>query len=106
MTDTPQENQIAKAMPATLTLDVALYEHYLENWRLSDKEKQELLQTLWNLICEFVYLGFGVSPLRQAIPEGCVQSEACLDTKSSTELDLDQVESSCKTFGEQGGDHA
>lgn len=106
MTDTLHENQIAQAMPATLTLDVALYEHYLEHWRLSEQEKGELLQSLWNLICEFVFLGFQVSPSQQVLPTVLGQVKAGLATTSNTELDLDQVESSCKTSHEEGDEHA
>jgi len=42
MTETPQENQIVQARTGTLTLDMALYEHYLEHWKASDQEKQAL----------------------------------------------------------------
>ena len=106
MTETPHENQIVQAKAATLTLDVALYEHYLQNWQVSDPEKQALLQTLWDLICEFVYLGFGISPVQQVIQNAPVAVEACAARNSVMCLDPDQVESSCKTFNEPGGEHA
>ena len=106
MTETPQENQIVQARTGTLTLDVALYEHYLENWKASDQEKQALLQTLWDLICEFVFLGFGVSPVQQVMPDVCGQAGAGLARNYVMCLDRDQVESSCKTFNEPGGEHA
>jgi hypothetical protein len=32
--------------PPTLTLDVDLYQHYLDNSDLTDAQKQELLETL------------------------------------------------------------
>jgi hypothetical protein len=98
MEDIPQDNHIVPAIPKTLTLDMALYEHYLEDSLLSDPEKQELLQMLWNLMCEFVLLGFGVSPIQQVI-----QAKAVSAANFATGLDLDQVESSCKTVNEQGG---
>lgn len=97
MTDTPHENQIVRAMPRALTLDVALYEQHLENWSLSDPEKQELLQTLRHLICEFVYLGFGVSPVQQVI------QGAHGPAKISSALE--HGESSCQNCHEQGGEH-
>ena len=50
----------------SLTLDTAKYQHYLDNSPLSDEEKQEFMQTMWNLVCEFVMLGFEVHPLQQA----------------------------------------
>ena len=55
----------------TFTLDVEKYEHYLEESNLTDKQKEEFLQTLWIIICEFVSLGFGVHPLQQAMEAPC-----------------------------------
>jgi hypothetical protein len=55
--------------PPTLSIDVDLYQHYLDNSDLTDAQKQELLQTLWNIICEFVRLGYGVHPLQKILPE-------------------------------------
>jgi hypothetical protein len=40
----------------TLTLDVDLYQHYLDNSDLTDAQKQELLETLWSIVCEFVQM--------------------------------------------------
>jgi hypothetical protein len=55
-----------KPTPPTLTLDVDLYQHYLDNSDLTDAQKQELLETLWQIICEFVLMGFHVHPVQQA----------------------------------------
>lgn len=49
-----------------LTIDYAYYEKLLENSDASDEEKREFIQTLWNLIVNFVDLGFGIHPLQQA----------------------------------------
>lgn len=54
------------ASPPVITVDYDLYAHYLEGSELSDAQKQELLQTLWNIVCEFVSLGFNVHPVQQA----------------------------------------
>lgn len=61
--ETPPETQLT---PKPLKLDIARYQHYLDATRLSPGEKEELLNTLWNLTCEFVYLGFGISSVQQA----------------------------------------
>jgi len=53
----------------TLTLDVDLYQRYLDESDLTDAQKKELLETLWSIICEFVRLGYGVHPLQQILPE-------------------------------------
>jgi hypothetical protein len=48
----------------TLTLDVELFQHMLDDTNLSDAEKHEFLETLWHVIVEFVQLGWGVHPLQ------------------------------------------
>jgi hypothetical protein len=52
-----------------LTLDVARYEEYLKDCDLTEEQKQEFLQTLWNIIIMFVSAGFGVEPTQQACGE-------------------------------------
>jgi hypothetical protein len=70
------ENQKKGATPMqtnkptpTLTLDVELYQHYLDNADLSEEQKIELLETLWQIICGFVQMGFIVHPVQQALSE-------------------------------------
>jgi hypothetical protein len=46
--------------------DASKYAHLLDDDNLSEAERQELLQALWNIISQFVQLGFGVHPLQQA----------------------------------------
>ncbi|MDX2085738.1 MAG: hypothetical protein SFZ03_10175 [Candidatus Melainabacteria bacterium] len=57
-----------------LTLDVVLYQRYLENTHLDDLQKQELLQALWSVISEFIFLGFGLNST-QLIQDPCGQGE-------------------------------
>lgn len=52
-----------------LTLDVAQYEEYLKDCDLTEAQKQEFLQVLWNTIVMFVSMGFGVEPTQQACGE-------------------------------------
>ena len=54
-------------------VDYELYARYLEDTDLTEEQKREFLQLLWNIICEFVSLGWGVHPLQQALDaeEGC-----------------------------------
>lgn len=49
-----------------LTIDYDLYATYLEDSDLTEKQKREFIDTLWNIIVGFVDLGFGVHPLQQA----------------------------------------
>ncbi|WP_223424864.1 hypothetical protein [Tateyamaria pelophila] len=54
----------ASAKP-TMKVDVERYQAYLDGSDLSDAEKAEFLQTLWQIIVSFVDLGFGVHPLQE-----------------------------------------
>lgn len=56
---------MAKNNP-TLTIDVELYHHYLDNSGLSEAQKIEFLETLWDVVCEFAMMGFNVHPVQQA----------------------------------------
>jgi len=49
-----------------LTIDYALYEKVLEDSNASDEEKREFIETLWNVIVNFIDLGFEIHPLQQA----------------------------------------
>lgn len=46
--------------------DYETYAHFLEDTDLSESQKHEALETLWNIIVQFVELGFGVHPVQQA----------------------------------------
>ena len=51
--------------------DYDKYAEFLKDADLSDAEKLELCKAVWNIMSEFVMLGFGVHPIQQA----CGQSE-------------------------------
>lgn len=72
-----------------ITVDVPLYEQYLADSDLTEEEKHEFLQTSWNIIFEFVMLGFGVHPLQQ-VKNDCGDSSGN-DTQASF-LTLDMLE--------------
>ena len=76
------DNNTPKTSAPALTLDVDLYQHYLDNSDLTQEEKIEFLQALWNLINEFVMLGFNVHPIQQVQK----RSEQPLDYVESTTL--------------------
>ena len=56
-----------------ITVDVEKYAHLLDDPDLTDQQKQEFLQTVWNIIVGFVDLGFGVHPIQQA-QDNCGES--------------------------------
>ncbi len=49
-----------------ITVNYEKYAHFLEDIDWSEEQKAEWLQALWNIIVEFVSLGWGVHPLQQA----------------------------------------
>ena len=51
--------------PPTIAIDYDLYMHHLAESDLTDAQKKELLDTLWQIIVSFVDMGFGVHPLQQ-----------------------------------------
>lgn len=62
----------------SITLDVALYESYLEGSDLSEDDKREFLETLWNIVISFVDLGFEVHPVQLAQEDAkLARDEAC-----------------------------
>ena len=66
--DTPPMEPPAPDSPArpVLTINWARYQKMLEESDINDAEKQEFLETLWNIIVAFVDLGYGIHPLQQA----------------------------------------
>jgi len=64
--DAPQRMQQRPA----LTLDVALYQHLLDDSDMTDAEKHEFLEALWSIIVAFVDLGFGIHPVQQVLDGG------------------------------------
>lgn len=49
-----------------ITVDYERYTHFLESSDLTEAQKQDLLQVIWEIVVEFVSLGFGIHPLQQA----------------------------------------
>tara|TARA_E500000318_G_scaffold107170_1_gene116111 strand:- start:1581 stop:1883 length:303 start_codon:yes stop_codon:yes gene_type:complete len=49
-----------------ITVDYEAYAHFLDDTSLSEEDKRILIQSLWNVVVEFVSMGFGVHPLQQA----------------------------------------
>ena len=52
-----------------ITVDYEKYAHLLDDPDLSEDQKREFLQAVWNIITNFVDLGFGVHPVQLACGE-------------------------------------
>lgn len=51
---------------SVITVDYEKYEHFLETADLSEDQKRQFIDALWQIIVGFVDLGFGVHPAQQA----------------------------------------
>ena len=48
-----------------LTVDAERYQAYLEGTEMTNAQKEEFLQSMWQIIVSFVELGFDVHPLQE-----------------------------------------
>ena len=75
---TSQENRAARV----LTLDVDLYQGYLDDPELSTQQREEMLQALWTAICCFVDLGYKIEPQENCGQPTCAKSTAADDPRN------------------------
>lgn len=57
---------LEKSSEKRIQIDTAKYQAYLDDPDLSDEQKEQIVEALWQIILCFVDLGFGISPLQQA----------------------------------------
>lgn len=91
------DDQDAKPNYPTLSIDWDLYGEYLEESDLTQEEKREFIQTLWNIVVSCVDLGFGIHPMQQACGEGDELSELISQTMLSCEDNNQHSESASQT---------
>lgn len=72
----------------TLSVDVERYQHFLDESDLSEAQKAEFIQSLWNIMMSFVELGFGVHPLQEVCGKDAGTSTLSTDADSDA-LSLD-----------------
>ena len=78
----------------TLKVDVERYQSYLDGTNMTDAEKEEFLQTLWQIIVGFVELGYGVHPLQEVcgkdagtISDRAIESKDAVDLEKAKQTD-------------------
>ena len=78
----------------TMTVDVDRYQKYLDEAGMTAAEKEEFLQTLWQIIVSFVELGYGVHPLQEVCGKdaGTVSDRAkeAMDAVSSRKAEQEE----------------
>ena len=100
------QGQPSSSKYPTLEIDYALYEEYLDGSDLNDEEKREFLDVLWNIIVNFVDLGFGVHPVQQ-VQTACGQNkQKTASSKSDSSRVLNSNDSpENKQTDQKGVDH-
>ncbi|MBP5857410.1 hypothetical protein KAJ83_10360 [Marivibrio halodurans] len=63
-TDGAADPPASSAYPA-LEFDASEFMHFLDDADWSEEEKAEYITLVWNIVCEFVALGFNMHPLQQ-----------------------------------------
>lgn len=70
-----------------VTVDVEKYQSYLDGSDMTDAQKEEFLQSMWQIIIGFVELGFGVHPLQEVCGKDTEtdgqDAKSCFDEVSS-----------------------
>lgn len=87
MTDTKTPPQ-PTAHPPALQFDAAAYLHFLEECDWTEAQKLEFTEQLWQIVCQFVDLGFGLHPVQDAL------ASKTLDVDSPGMLALDEISNS------------
>ncbi|MDB2437132.1 hypothetical protein N9W89_00315 [Hellea sp.] len=70
-----------------LTLDVEKYLHQFKDFVMTEDEKLEVLNDLWNIMCRFVEIGFGMDSHTLA----CEQRERDSRIKDGTLVNLNHL---------------
>ena len=66
-TDEKHPKTAAKsAGPPALGFDAREFFEFVDETDWSDEEKTEYITLIWNIVCEFVAMGWGVHPIQQA----------------------------------------
>lgn len=81
MTKTPSLFEIDDHGAPRLSIDWEDFAHHLQDSDLSDEQKREFIETLFEIMLAFVDLGFGLHPVQQA----CEQNR---DSPLSLPVDL------------------
>ena len=73
---------------SVMTLDVEKYLHQFKDFVMTEEEKIEVLNQLWNIMCRFVELGFGMDSQSLA----CEQKAKTPRIKDGVLVNLDNPE--------------
>ena len=72
------EKEIDNTNFRTLTIDVDKYQELLDDVDIPDEQKLELIETLWNIVVQFIDLGFGIHPVQRSSASARDESQIAL----------------------------
>lgn len=78
--DNDNTKEVRRTYPA-LTFDPSEFVSHLEGCDLNEAEQTELLNILWQIVVQFVDLGFGIHPVQQIVDKKIKDSNV-LDDES------------------------
>lgn len=73
LNDTPDAEPLSRSVELShpyVEFDPAEFVHFLAETGWTDEQKAEYAKLVWDIVCEFVAMGFGVHPLQQAQNSG------------------------------------
>jgi hypothetical protein len=91
----------AKGCSSSLQLDPEKYRKYLSETGWSEKVQDEWLKTLWNMMSEFVDLGFGTGSVQTALKTKSPPSPENLQPVAQRTSNPHNVHKSLKTTGKR-----
>lgn len=64
----PTPDEVSAPSPGKLTIqfDAREFAHFLEESDLTEDQKLEYIQTIWQIVLQFIDMGFGIHPIQQA----------------------------------------
>ena len=73
-----------------IAVDINRYQAMLDGSDLSEAQKRDFIETVWQIVLQFVDLGFGAHPLR-SIPSGADGGAISLDDLLAGALNSDEL---------------
>jgi len=91
--------------PMALTLDIEKYEHFFEDEEMTESQKREYLETLWNIVVSFIQMGVEVRPALETCGKPAVSAD-CREVISGdvVKLELQNLNNTFKTAMDRASD--
>lgn len=101
----PDDNMKTPTNKPSLQVDWEAYAPMLEASDMSDAEKREFIQTIWELVVSFVDLGFEIHPVQQACGKSISLDEISVDDMLCLPSSNSKTEFNKSADPQSGGSH-